>query len=364
MSNYTPVKFGLVGCGTISSTHADALNSLPNAILTACCDIDEQKAHQFGNDRNISTEHIHSNLESLLRDREVEAVTVCTPSGIHTDIAIQALRAGKAVIVEKPMDVSIEACDRLIAVQKETGLPFAVISQHRFDPASLKTKQLLDQNAIGNLFLVEAQIKWHRTQEYYDSGNWRGAWDLDGGGALMNQGVHTVDLMRWMAGPVKSVYAVAKNAIHDRIEVEDVVCATLSFENGAIGNLVASTAVFPGFPATLSLHGSNGSIVISGDEIVMLETKNHVDAPVGAITPHALQVAQGGTKSAEQHKKSEASENAPSRWGDSHRAQLGDFIDAIRLGQTPKVDAFAGRNAVELVCAVYESARTGRVVNL
>lgn len=364
-----PLNFGIIGCGTISATHADALLGLKTARLVACCDIVPERAAQFAKTYNIAPEHIHTNVKSFLQDPAVGAATVCTPSGLHAEIAMQALRSGKPVIVEKPMDVTVAACKALNAVQGETGTPLGVISQHRFDAASIATHDILSKNGIGRLVLAEAQIKWHRTQEYYDSGDWRGTWALDGGGALMNQGVHTVDLMRWLCGPVKTVYAVSRTSAHARIEVEDVVCATLTFENGAIGNLVASTAAYPGFPATLSLHGENGSIVICGDTLKTVETKTAVGISGGGhAATHALQVAQGGTKTAEAMKADDAVEAGAGRpetiWGDAHRAQLADFIQAVRDNRKPAIDGAAGLQAVQVVCAVYESARTGKLVTL
>ncbi|MDR3710725.1 MAG: Gfo/Idh/MocA family oxidoreductase [Capsulimonadaceae bacterium] len=363
------VGFGIVGCGTISATHAGAIEGLTAAHLAACCDVVPERAEQFAKAHSISPEHTHVSLNTFLKDTAVDVVSVCTPSGMHAQIGIEALLSGRPTIVEKPMDISVAACNALNDVQRRTGLPLGVISQHRFDAASIQARGLVDHGALGRIVLVEAQIKWHRTQEYYDSGDWRGTWALDGGGALMNQGVHTVDLMRWLCGPVVSVYAVARTAAHKRIEVEDVVCATLTFANGAIGNLVASTAAYPGFPATLSLHGEAGSVVISGDVLDTVATKTRVDVTGGqVIAHHALQVAQGGTKTAETLKAEEDAsaegETQSTEWGDAHQAQLAEFVTAVRDKRAPAVDGVAGLHAVEVVCAVYESARTGKTVTL
>ena len=195
----------------------------------------------------------------------MDAVSICAPSGLHADLGVRALRAGKHVVVEKPMDVSLAACDRLLAAQRESGKTLAVISQHRFDFASITVKDALDAGTLGPLVFAEARVPWYRTQEYYDSGDWRGTWALDGGGALMNQGVHTADLLRWLCGPVETVYAQARTLAHERIEVEDVVAATVTFANGAIATLSASTALYPGFAVRLSVHGTEGSAIIEGD---------------------------------------------------------------------------------------------------
>jgi predicted dehydrogenase len=370
MSERNPLAFGVVGCGTISPTHADALRSLPKATLVACCDIDPQKAQAFGRRYNIPAEHIHTTLDAFLADTAVQAVTVCTPSGLHAEIGVSALRSGRPVIVEKPMDVSLSACDKLLAAQKETGLTLGVVSQRRFEDGFQYARKAIESQQLGPLILVDAQVKWYRTQDYYDSGDWRGTWKLDGGGALMNQGVHTVDIVRWLAGPVESVYAVAKTAAHERIEVEDILCATLRFKNGAIGNLLATTAAFPGLPATIEIYGNEGSLLTSGDALKEAHFKSHTGEELPsrsteAARIHALQVAQGGTRSA-----TAAKEAAPPiadqawEWGAAHRAQLGDFIDAVHEKRSPAVDGIDGRQAVELVLAIYESARMGRIVML
>ncbi|HEX5324209.1 MAG TPA: Gfo/Idh/MocA family oxidoreductase [Capsulimonadaceae bacterium] len=370
MSERSPLAFGLVGCGTIAPTHADALRSLPQAALVACCDTNAAKARAFAERYHISAEHVHNSLESFLADEAIQAVTVCTPSGLHAEVGIASLRSGRPVIVEKPMDVSLAACDRLLAAQRDTGLTLGVISQRRFEDAFQYARNALDEGRFGPVILIDAQVKWYRTQEYYDSGEWRGTWALDGGGALMNQGVHTVDIVRWLAGPVESVYAVAKTAAHERIEVEDIICATLRFKSGAVGNLVATTAAYPGLPATIELYGKEGSLLTSGDALKEAHFLTGRDDKLPASGSeaariHALQVAQGGTRSA-----TAAKDTAPPpadrawEWGAAHRAQLADFIDAAHEKRKPAVDGSDGRSALELVLAIYESARTGEVVHL
>lgn len=366
MFESTPLAFGLIGCGTIAVTHADALRSLEEASLVACCDIVGERAREFGKRYDIPPEHVHTSLASFLADRSVQAVTVCTPSGTHAEIGIAALSSGRPAIVEKPVDVSLAACDSLIAAQKETGLALGVISQRRFEDAYQFARQAIDEGRLGPLILIDAQVKWYRAQSYYDSGDWRGTWALDGGGALMNQGVHTVDIVRWLAGPVESVYAVAKTAAHERIEVEDILCATLRFKNGAVGNLVASTAAYPGFASTIEFFGTKGSLLTVGDalkEINFVAGGSETIASPEEARRHAVQVAQGGTRSATALKEEQPA-NQAWEWGAAHRAQLADFIAAVREGRAPAVDAHDGRNALEVVLACYQSARTGQVVHL
>jgi predicted dehydrogenase len=360
----------IVGCGVISATHADAIRQLPETELVACCDIVNAKAATFAKKYDLTQSKAYVSLDELLLDPAVDAICVCTPSGLHADVAVPALLAGKHVVIEKPADVSMEACARISAAQQRSGCVATVISQHRFDAASQFAHGVVDRGELGALVLAQAEIKWYRTQDYYDSGDWRGTWALDGGGCLMNQGVHTVDLLRWLGGPVETVYAQARTAAHLRIETEDVVCATLTFKSGAIGTVVASTAAYPGFSATLALHGTNGSVVISGDMLQSAQFKSvpasACDEPAitGTVASHALQVAQGGTKAAEAVKQVSASSDPGALWGDAHKAQLADFVRAVRHGASPLITVNDGTQAVELILAIYESARTGQVVTL
>lgn len=359
-----PITFALVGCGNIAPTQAKALAALPgDARLTHCCDTNPATAAAFAATFGLKT----ATLDEILADPAIDAVTFCTPSGLHASLGARALSAGKHVVVEKPMEITPAACEPLLAAQRASGRKLAIISQHRFDPSSQKVRATLDRGELGRLILAEARIPWYRTQEYYDSGDWRGTWALDGGGCLMNQGVHTVDLLLWLAGPVKTVYAQMRTAGHERIEVEDVVCATLTFANGAVGTLMATTSAYPGFPVYLGLHGTLGSAVIEGDELKTLAIRGRETIHGHSATAHAIQVATGGTRSATAH--AAAIPDAPAApgawaWGDAHRAQFADFIRAIREGGSPLVDGIAGRAAVALINAVYESARTGRVVEL
>lgn len=356
-----PLRFAIVGCGAIATTHAEALRALPpgDALLAGCCDVVSGRAAEFSSRFQIPT----NELDALLTDPEIDAISFCTPSGMHAQQAIAALRAGKHVLVEKPMDIRLEACDAILAAQAESGRTFGVISQHRFDPASTLVKQTLDSGGLGKPFLFEARIPWLREQDYYDSGDWRGTLALDGGGALMNQGIHTVDLLRWFAGPLRSVYARMQTSAHDRIDVEDVVAATIELESGAIANLMASTAIYPGFPASLSVYGTLGTAVIRGDRLESLHVRGQAPIAGESATAHAIHIATSGTRAAVAQAGALSAASAQSSvWGDAHRKQFADFIRCCRIGARPVVDGVEGRNAVELVLAVYESARSGQIV--
>jgi predicted dehydrogenase len=364
--HFPPLRFALVGCGAIAPTQAQALQELPGlALLTHCVDLDAARAEAFAAKFSLKV----AAWAAVLADPSIDAIALCTPSGHHGNLAAEAFRAGKHVVIEKPMEISVAACDALLTAQRTSGRRLAVISQHRFDPASQTVRRLIDEKALGRLIAADVRVPWYRTQDYYDSGDWRGTRALDGGGCLLNQGVHTVDLMLWLCGPVREVYARTATAAHQRIEVEDVVCATLGFTNGAIGTLFASTAAYPGFPASLALHGTGGSAVIEGDELKTLAIKGRETISGPAPSAHALQVATGGTKSAVEN--AAARIPAPDvegdtgwKWGDAHRAQFADFIAAVRENRPALVEGKAARDAVALVHAIYESARTGLPVSL
>ncbi len=357
------LQSAIVGCGVIGPTHADALKSLgPGVVhLAAAADAVPARAEALAAKYGAEAK----TFEAILADPAIDAVHVCVPSGLHAEMGVRALNAGKHVVVEKPMDITLAACDALLAAQRESGKRLAVISQHRFDRASVDVKAALENGLLGPMVYAEARVPWYRTQEYYDSGDWRGTWALDGGGALMNQGVHTADLMRWLCGPVETVYAQARTLAHTRVETEDVIAATLTFASGAIGTLSASTAMYPGFAVRVGVYGTEGSAIIEGDMLHTLTTKSGVTGGGEASRASALQVATGGTRAATQEPAPTTGASDPAAiWGAAHEAQIGDFLRCCRTGETPIVDGVEGRKAVEIVLAVYESARTGQVVRL
>jgi predicted dehydrogenase len=330
---------------------------MPEARLVACCDVVEERARDFGHRFSVDPAHVHFDDPSFFADSSIEAVTVCAPSGMHAQMGVAALGSGRHVIVEKPMDISLAECDRLLGAASESNAKLGVISQHRFDPASLYVKKLLQGGRLGRLVLVQAEVKWYRAQEYYDSGGWRGTWALDGGGALMNQGVHSIDLIRWFGGPVERVWAVADVLGHERIEVEDVLCASMRFRSGALGTVTATTCAYPGFPATIHVHGTKGSVSICGDELQSVDCVDNDVAEdpivVGAYHRDALTVAQSGTRGVQQT-------GARTEWGIAHKAQLTDFVNAVCENRAPAVDGIAGKEAVEVVLAIYQAALSGR----
>lgn len=355
-----PVRFALVGCGNIGRTHAEALTRLAasgTAELVAVHDVLPERAAAAGAEHAVPA----LGWDALLRDPTVEALTICTPSGTHADLGVAALEAGKHVVVEKPMDADLARARRLRDTAARTGLTLGVISQHRFDPGTRAAADVLAHGGIGRPTLVEVSVPWWRPQSYYDADAWRGTWAGDGGGALINQAIHTVDLMLALAGPVTRVQAVAATRAH-RIEVEDVVCAVLTFADGALGTLSASTAVGPGMPTRLALYGDGGVLVLEGDAVTVDLRADGTRGIETAPSADALSVAGAGSRAVAPSQTAPAPVAAA--WGRAHAEQLADVATAVRTGRPPLVGAEEGLRALALVDAVYRAARTGAAVDL
>jgi UDP-N-acetyl-2-amino-2-deoxyglucuronate dehydrogenase len=343
--------FGIVGTGVIAALHAAAIRTLPGARLAAVTDVVAGAAGAFAAARGCAAE---PDLDALLARPDVDVVCVCVPSGLHAEIGIRAARAGKHLAVEKPVDVTLAAADRLIEAARTAGVALTVISQHRFDPGLIELKRLIGEGALGRLVLGEASTKWYRTQEYYDSAGWRGTWAMDGG-SLMNQGVHYVDLLRWCMGPVTEITAICATQAH-QVEVEDTALAVVRFGSGAVGTIMSTTAAYPGFPQRLEITGTGGTVIVEDGRIARRALAGEAgDGQPGADQPGADQAGADGPGAAADPAAIEVA---------SHAAQLADLLAAVEEGREPAVGGQAGRDTLEIVCAVYESARTGRTVRL
>jgi len=349
--------WGIVGCGVIAPTHARAVAALPNARLVAVTDPDQGKAKALADTHGAAWD---ASLGDLLARPDIDVVSVCVPSGLHAEVGVRAARAGKHLVIEKPIEISVAAADRLLGAAAEAGVGLTVISQHRFDPGAQRLRELVQTGRLGRLTLGEAAVKWYRTQGYYDSGDWRGTWALDGGGALMNQGVHYLDLLCWIMGPVAEVTALTATQAHE-IEVEDVALALLRFASGAVGLVQASTAVYPGFPERLEISGTGGTVVVEAGAIRSAELADE-RGEVGAYGASGSEKAPaagtpvggtgGGTAAAD-----------PAALADEpHRAQLADFLAALDNDGEPLVTGAQARADLAVIRAVYDSARLGRPV--
>jgi predicted dehydrogenase len=348
------VRFGILGCGVIGPHHARAIAGLEDAELVAVADVVPEQADELAGEYGCSS---HYGLAEMLVGTELDAVCVCTPSGMHAGDAIAALEAGKHVVIEKPVDVTLGAADRLLEVQRATGRKVAVVSQHRFDAATLAVHRAISAGQFGRLTTGSAEVRWWRSQSYYDSGGWRGTWELDGGGVLINQAIHSIDLLQWLMGRVVEVTAYTGLLAHQRIEVEDTAAAILAFENGALGTIVATTAAYPGLTARIAVHGDKGSAVIDDDELVYF---------------HATGMGQeaeaygGGENQADRvMKQYGGGSTGPGAGADpgslsmAHRDQIADFVRAVKDDREPSINVEEGRKPLAIIAAIYESARTG-----
>lgn len=344
------IGFGIIGCGMIANFHAKAIADIPEAKLVACQDFVPAAADKLAESTGCKAYH---KLEDMLADPAVQVVTICTPSGLHMEPAVAAAKAGKHVIVEKPLEITLDRCDQIIQACEQNNVVCSAIFPSRYHEPSRLIKQAIDAGRFGRLTLGDAYVKWYRTQAYYDGGKWRGTWKLDGGGALMNQAIHSVDLLTWFMGPVTRISAMTSTLAHERIEVEDVATATLQFANGALGTIEATTAAFPGHLKRIEISGSEGSATMIEEDIAFWEFANKTDADAKLLADMAGRTKTGGGA---------ADPTAIGHHGHTH--QFEDVLHAIKTKGKPQIDGHEGRRSVEIILAIYKAAEAGQVVEL
>jgi UDP-N-acetyl-2-amino-2-deoxyglucuronate dehydrogenase len=345
------LRFGVIGCGVIHGTHCNALQHIDGAKLAAVYDVEPEKAQAASEKYGVRSVGSLNEMWGL-----VDAVCVCVPSGLHAELGLAAAKAGKHVVVEKPIDVSLAAATELVETCEKAGVKLATISQHRFAVDIRNLRDAAQAGDLGKLIAGDAYTKWYRTQAYYDSGSWRGTWKLDGGGCLMNQGVHYVDMIQWVMGGVKAVRAMTRTASHV-IEVEDVSNALVEYENGAIGVLQNSTSFYPGMSERLEVHGAYGTAIIEGDRLKVWE----VDAAAAADGLYGRGVQSQPTPNLRTTEtKTETGAADPSAiWQEQHRLQLDDFTRAVFDDRDPYVTGRMALEPLRVILGVYESARLG-----
>jgi predicted dehydrogenase len=338
------IHVGLIGAGNISDTHARAVAAVPGAAVAAVFAPTQTHADRLAARHGATP---YQTLDAFLAHRPMDAVAIGSPSGLHAEHGIAAAQRGLHVLVEKPIDIDTARADALIAAAARAGVTLGVIFQDRLKPDVRRLKALVDAGRLGKPVLAAASVKWYRPPSYYADSRWRGTFALDGGGALMNQGVHTVDLLAWLFGPVRRVAAQIATGLH-AIEVEDTAVATLLFANGALATLEATTAAFPGYSRRLDLTGSNGTAMLAGDDLVATDLIDRRDderpTPAPAVTASASSPTVGDAT--------------------AHTRVFEDFFRAISTGCAPSCDGRGGRESVAIVNAAYESARLGRPVDL
>jgi UDP-N-acetyl-2-amino-2-deoxyglucuronate dehydrogenase len=345
-----PFGFGIIGCGMIANFHAKAIADIKGAKLVACFDNYGPAAEKLAATYKCKS---YAKLEDMLADPNVNVVTIGTPSGAHMEPAVMAANAGKHVIVEKPLEITLKRCDAIIEACEKNKVKLSAIFPSRFHDSSREMKKAIEANRFGKLTMGDAYVKWFRTQQYYDAGKWRGTWELDGGGALMNQAIHCVDLLTWLMGPVVEIRAQTATLAHERIAVEDTAVATLKFANGALGVIEATTAAYPGYLKRIEVHGSEGSAVMEEEDLVkwdFLKTDKRDKMILEAMNSRKSTGGGAGDPTAIGHH--------------GHSRQFEDLLDAVKKNRTPGVDGVEGRRSVEIILGIYKAAETGKPVYL
>ena len=337
------IGFGILGLGMIAEFHVMAIKELIGCRFVAGYDTIPGRAADF------CTKHGgtgYDNLASFLSDENMDIVCIATPSGLHLDGAVAAARAGKHIIVEKPLEITTARCDVIIAEAGANKVKLATIFPSRYHAISGIVKSAITQGRLGKIVLADAQIKWFRSQEYYDSGKWRGTWNLDGGGALMNQGIHAIDLLQWLMGEVSEVFALTATLAHERIEVEDTAAAVLKFTSGAIGVIAGTTGAYPGFLKKIEICGSKGCITIEEENITTWKfaEEHSKDEEIRRQYGSATQTGGGASDPA-----------AIGHHG--HKLLFEAFVNALRDDRPVDIDGAEGRKSVEIIEAIYQSAK-------
>lgn len=339
------IRFGIIGGGMAGPLNAGALRDIPEAEIVAFCDINEKVAKEFSTEYGIP--YYYTDYRDLLARQDIDAVCVVTPPFLHEEMVVAAAKAGKHVMCEKPIAVDCNAADRMIAACCEAGVKLGVIFMYRFMDQAQVIKKALDEGRLGKLISVDCSGKCFRSDEYYASAAWRGTWKGEGGGSLISQTVHFIDLMLYLVGDVESLYGRYMTTVHPDIEVDDIANASFKFKNGAIGSLQSGTAVRPGYPRHLEIHGEKGTIKIVEEQIVEWKVAGMNEQDY--LTTEVIDSGDTSSKAGYV-----ATEN--------HRRQLSNFIAAILEDCPPMVDGVESRRTLEFIRALYQSGDTGQVV--
>ncbi|MEX2502616.1 MAG: Gfo/Idh/MocA family oxidoreductase [Trueperaceae bacterium] len=338
-----PLRFALIGAGNIARTHAAALADLPDAVLTVVSGGRGAEAFAHDHGARFVEDPLHA-----IGDDEADAVLLCTPSGAREAHALAAADAGRHLLVEKPIEVTVQRARAMSEAHRRAGTTLGVIFQSRFKPGPRALEAALRAGRLGDPVLGDLQVKWHRPPSYFEQAPWRGTRALDGGGALINQAIHGVDQLMWLMGDVAEVSARWARRLHRGIEVEDTLAAHLTYTSGALGTLSVTTATWPGWDRHLEVHGTDGSVRLADDRVTAWDLRDGSAPPPDA----AAAISSGSAASPA---------IGDARW---HREQIADFVAAVRDGRTPAVDGPEGTRSLVLVEACYRSAETGTPVTI
>lgn len=344
------IGFGIIGVGAIAKTHAFALSKSDKCFFAGAYDMNRERVEAFCKEHGGKA---YCELEEFLASDDFQVVVIATPSGLHHDLAIAALKAKKHVLVEKPLEITVQRCNDIIEEGRKQDRLVGGIFQSRFYEAPRLVKKALDEGRFGKLTLVEASVKWFRSQEYYDSGAWRGTWEIDGGGALMNQSIHAIDLLSWFGGDVQCIDGYTETIAHERIEVEDNGVAILKFKNGALGVIEGSTSIYPGFIKRLEVCGTQGSAILEDESLVAWSFKD--ETPEDDVIRKRFADANSTMGGA-------SDPGAINYVG--HMLQFEDFAEAVRNGGKPFVTGEEAAKAVRIINGIYESVKKGASVAL
>ena len=327
---------GILGGGNISATHARAAAAVPACRVAAVYGPNAEKTAAIAREHGVAVYH---DLDRFLAHRPMGMVAIGSPSGLHADHIAAAAARGLHVLVEKPLDISLDRVDAALAAVARAGVKLGVFFQDRLKPDLRRVKALVEEGRIGRVLVVSARVRWYRPPDYFAGSRWRGTWALDGGGALMNQGIHTVDTLLWLLGPVASLRAEAGTLLH-QIEVEDTVVAVVTFESGALATFEATTAAYPGYPRRIEITGTEGTLIVDGDNLIAADLRTPLEGPLP------------GAASASASQSSPVVSDVT-----AHRRMIEDFIDAIESNREPACTGAEARKSVALVQAIYDSAR-------
>ena len=346
-------RIGVIGVGAIGPCHAYAIEQVDGCSLSAVCDVREDAAKAFAEEKNVP---YFTSVDDMLAAGVVDAVTLSTPSGFHLESVLAAIENDTHVLVEKPLEITTERIDQIIDAERQSKAIVACVYQSRFRPVIRKMKALFDSGLLGEVYSGSVYIKRYRTQDYYDSGGWRGTWQVDGGGCLMNQGIHDVDLFVWFMGDVEEVIAITESYGRD-IEVETLALALVKFKRGARGHLEGTTLAYPEFSPYIEAYGSRGTVAFTHSRLMHMEIMDPTPSEIEAR--EELMAMTRAHDEAQSKKKKAAAGTAVPSLDMGHTAVVADFVEAIRTGQKPGVTTHDARKAVALIRAIYESGRNG-----
>lgn len=352
------IRTAVVGCGKVGHTHAQALKSLPGSEFVAACDPLKERADEFAAKYDLRA---YTDLEAMLQAESVQMVSICTPHPSHAEMVEICARHGVHVLVEKPLAPDLAGCDRAIAACRSGAVKLGVVSQRRLYPPVVRMRRAITEGAIGTPILAILTVLGWRDESYYGSDPWRGKWDTEGGGVMVNQTPHQLDLLQWLMGPIAELYGYWDNFNHPYIEVEDTAAVIIKFASGAIGNVVVSNSQRPGLYGRLHIHGSSGASVgvqTEGGSPFIAGVSKDVEPPVNDLwtvpgQEHLLEVWQA------EDRANAASDDVMTHY---HLLQIEDFINAIVDDRAPIVDGEEGRKVVEMITAVYRSQREQRPI--